>query len=38
VSQSNELADTGLGWGLIIISGVGLAALLAGARRLRLAG
>ncbi|MGC9335630.1 MAG: hypothetical protein ACP5JJ_15890 [Anaerolineae bacterium] len=38
VSQSDELADTGLGWGLIIISGVGLAALLAGARRLRLAG
>jgi hypothetical protein len=38
VAQDDELADTGLGWGLIIFSGVGLAALLAAARRLRLAG
>lgn len=38
VAQNGELADTGLGWGLIIFSGVGLAVLLAGARRLRLAG
>jgi hypothetical protein len=38
VAQDDELADTGLGWGLIIFSGLGLAILLAGARRLRLAG
>ena len=38
VAQDDELADTGLGWGLVIFSGLGLAILLAGARRLRLAG
>lgn len=38
VAQDDELADTGLGWGLIVFSGLGLAILLAGARRLRLAG
>ncbi|MFN2291189.1 MAG: hypothetical protein ACK2UC_08375 [Anaerolineae bacterium] len=37
VAQDDELADTGLGWGLIIFSGLGLAILLAGARRLRMA-
>lgn len=38
VAEGDELADTGLGWGLVIFSGLGLAVLLAGARRLRLAG
>ncbi len=33
-----ELADTGLGWGLILFAGAGLAALGVAARRLRLAG
>lgn len=32
-----ELADTGLGWGLILFAGSGLAALTVAARRLRLA-
>jgi hypothetical protein len=32
-----ELADTGVGWGLIIFSGIGLALLVLVARRLRLA-
>lgn len=35
--EEEELADTGVGWGLIIISGVGLAALVLFTRRLRLA-
>jgi hypothetical protein len=35
--SDEELADTGIGWGLILISGVGLAALVIVARRLRLA-
>lgn len=33
----DELADTGVGWGLVIISGIGLAALVLFARHLRLA-
>lgn len=33
----DELADTGVGWGLILASGVGLALLFIAARRLRLA-
>ena len=33
----DELADTGVGWGLIIFSGIGLAALVIFARRFRLA-
>ena len=32
-----ELADTGIGWGLILFSGIGLALLAVMARRLRLA-
>ncbi len=32
-----ELADTGIGWGLVMVSGVGLALLAVAARRLRLA-
>ena len=32
-----ELADTGIGWGLILFSGIGLALLAVVARRLRLA-
>lgn len=32
-----ELADTGVGWGLILVSGLGLAMLVLVARRLRLA-
>lgn len=32
-----ELADTGVGWGLILFSGIGLAALVIVARRFRLA-
>lgn len=33
-----ELADTGLGWGLILFSGAGLAGVAAAARRLRMMG
>jgi hypothetical protein len=33
----DELADTGVGWGLIVLSGVGLAGLVIFARRFRLA-
>jgi hypothetical protein len=33
----DELAETGVGWGLIVISGAGLAALVVFARRFRLA-
>lgn len=33
----DELADTGVGWGLILVSGVGLAGLVIFARRFRLA-
>ncbi|MBN1135609.1 MAG: hypothetical protein JXM73_03445 [Anaerolineae bacterium] len=36
--DEDELADTGVGWGLILASGVGLALLFIAARRLRLAG
>lgn len=32
-----ELADTGVGWGLIVLSGIGLAGLVIFARRFRLA-
>ena len=35
--DEDELADTGVGWGLILASGVGLALLFIAARRLRLA-
>lgn len=35
-SEDNELAQTGIGWGLILASGTGLAALTFIARRLRL--
>ena len=35
--DEDELADTGIGWGLILTSGVGLALLFIAARRLRLA-
>jgi hypothetical protein len=34
--DEDELADTGVGWGLILASGVGLALLFIAARRLRL--
>jgi len=34
--DDDELADTGVGWGLILASGVGLALLFIAARRLRL--
>lgn len=36
-AADEELADTGLGWGLILFSGAGLAAVAAAARRLRIA-
>ena len=36
--SSEELAQTGLGWGLILFSGAGLAGLAMAARRLRLSG
>jgi hypothetical protein len=36
--EDEELAETGLGWGLILVSGVGLAGVAVAARRLRLAG
>jgi len=36
--QDEELADTGIGWGLIFVSGGGLAAVAIAARRLRMAG
>ncbi|MFN2182356.1 MAG: hypothetical protein ACK2UU_00130 [Anaerolineae bacterium] len=32
-----ELADTGIGWGLVLISGIGLGMLAVAARRLRMA-
>lgn len=35
--DEEELAETGIGWGLILISGVGLGALAVAARRLRMA-
>jgi hypothetical protein len=35
--EEDELADTGIGWGLILFSGVGLAFVVLAARRLRLA-
>jgi hypothetical protein len=34
----NELAETGVGWGLVLFSGMGLALLALVARRMRLAG
>jgi hypothetical protein len=34
----DELAQTGLGWGLVLVSAVGLGAVAIAARRLRLAG
>jgi hypothetical protein len=37
-AEDSELAETGLGWGLVLMSGVGLAALAFVARRVRLAG
>lgn len=36
--EDDELAQTGVGWGLILISGVGLAGVAVAARRLRMAG
>jgi hypothetical protein len=36
-SEDDQLAQTGVGWGLILASAVGLAALVVAARRLRLA-
>ena len=36
--EEDELAQTGLGWGLVLFSGAGLAMLAVAARRLRLAG
>jgi hypothetical protein len=36
-NEDDELAQTGVGWGLILISGAGLASLVVAARRLRLA-
>jgi hypothetical protein len=36
-AQDEELADTGVGWGLILLSGIGLAGLVIFARRFRLA-
>ena len=36
-STEEQLADTGVGWGLILFSGIGLALLVLVARRLRLA-
>lgn len=37
VVDEEELAETGIGWGLILVSGVGLGLLAVAARRLRLA-
>jgi len=37
-AEDDELADTGVGWGLIFVSGGGLAAIAIAARRLRMAG
>lgn len=37
-AEGDELADTGVGWGLIFVSGGGLAAIAIAARRLRMAG
>ena len=36
--EDEELAQTGVGWGLVVASGTGLAALAVAARRLRLTG
>jgi hypothetical protein len=36
-AEEDELADTGIGWGLILFSGAGLAVLVIMARRVRLA-
>ncbi len=36
-AEEEELADTGIGWGLILFSGAGLAVLVIMARRVRLA-
>jgi hypothetical protein len=33
----DELADTGVGWGLVVFSAIGLGALVIVARRLRMA-
>jgi hypothetical protein len=36
-SPDDELAETGLGWGLVLLSGLGLGGLVIAARRLRMA-
>lgn len=38
VPEEDELAQTGVGWGLFLVAGVGLAVLVLAARRLRLVG